>query len=251
MILPNVRASFGPTEVGALLRCLAADTGQPEVGFERTLQEEGLDALLDAPATLPALMAARGLAAVPASLAFYVLARRSLLDAGVSDRRIADYIAALLSEFGERDRAFRVARYDDKAYDSLVDLVADLDQAAAQRKFLLCAHLGNFALWLAGLFPDHITARVHRKGAPGLGYYEDLGAFGYRSAAEFEWASALDLADLYRDAADLFRSPPTPPTASCGRWPTNSDGIDDGDRRRRLKGCAAPTGFANTRSKKT
>lgn len=205
MILPNVRASFGPAEAHALIRCLAEDTGHPEAGWKRQLREEGFDTLLDHPQSLPALMTNRGVSTVPAALAFYVLARRALLDVGVRDLRIADYIAALLTEFGERGRAFRVTRHDDKEYYYLVDLVADLDQSAAQRKFLLCAHLGNFSLWLSGLYPEHISARLRRRGAPGLDYYEDLGAFGYRAAAESEWADAFDLADLYRDAADLFR----------------------------------------------
>lgn len=205
MILPNVRASFGAAEVQALIRCLAEGTGLPASRWEAQLRAEGLDALLDHPEALPALMSRTpAVAAIPAPLAFYVIARRALLDVGVRDRRIADYIAALLTEFGYRDRAFRIHPYDEKEYRYLVDLVADLDASAERRRFLLYAHLGNFALWLSGLFPDHITARVQRRGAPGLRYYEDLGAFGYRSAAEFEVASALDLADLYRDAADLF-----------------------------------------------
>lgn len=205
MILPNVRASFGAAETQALVQCVADHAGQPAEHWERRVSEEGLDALLDHPATLPAVMGRRGIATLPASLVFYVIVRRALLDADVPDRRLADYLATLLTEFGERDRAFRVTRHDDKEYRYLVDLVADLDASADPRRFLLCAHLGNSALWLAGLFPDHIIARVHRRGAPGLGYYEDLGAFGYRTAADFEWAHALDLASLFRDAANLFR----------------------------------------------
>lgn len=205
MILPNVRAAFGAAEVQALIQCIAEHAAQPAERWERRVSDEGFDALLDHPQALPAVLARPGVATLPAPLVFYVIVRRALLDAEVPDRRIADYLAALLSEFGERDRAFRVTRHDDKEYRYLLDLVADLDASGHPRKFLLCAHLGNFALWLAGLYPDHIVARVHRRGAPGLAYYEDLGAYGYRAAADFEWAHALDLASLYRDAADLFR----------------------------------------------
>lgn len=205
MILPKVRASFDADAANALVRCVAEHTGEPAERFAMRVRDDGLDALLDHPVTFAAVMERPGIATLPLALVFYVLVRRALLDTAVPDARIADYVATLLAEFGERNRAFRVAPHDDKEYRYLVDLVSDLDGSAAQRRFFLHAHLGNFALWLTGLFPDHITARLHRKGAPGLGYYEDLGAFGYRAAADSEWAHTFDLANLYRDAAALFR----------------------------------------------
>ncbi len=50
-----------------------------------------------------------------------------------------------------------------------------------------------------------MVARVHRRGAPGFPYYEDLGATGFRLASECELAGRFDLADLYCDVADGFR----------------------------------------------
>jgi len=85
-----------------------------------------------------------------------------------------------------------------------VDLVAEIDEASGQRGFLLRAHLGNYALWLSGLFPDHIVARVHRKGGPGLDYYETLGQTGYRLAAEDPFARQHSLDELFSTAASAF-----------------------------------------------
>lgn len=205
MILPNIRPSFGRPETQVLIEQLARHTTRPADHWERRLGDEGLDALLDHPAALPSLMEGGGLSTVPASLVFYVLVRRALLDVGVTDSRIADYIASLLVEFGRRDRAFRIAQHDDEEYRYLLDMVGDIaEEPTTRRKFLLCAHLGNFSLWLAGIYPDYVVARVQRRGAPGLRYYEDLGAFGYRSAAETQLALALDLADIYHEAAELF-----------------------------------------------
>lgn len=205
MILPKMRAAFDRAEAQVLVQQLARHTMRPAAHWERRLGEDGLDSLLDHPAALPSLMEGGGVSTVPAPLLFYVLVRRALLDVGVTDPRIADYIASLLVEFGRRDRAFRIADHDDVEYQYLVDIVGDMaGEPAARRKFLLSAHLGNFSLWLSGIYPDYVVARVHRRGAPGLRYYEDLGAFGYRSAAETKLALALDLADIYHQAAELF-----------------------------------------------
>ncbi|NIQ54284.1 MAG: hypothetical protein GWN71_21220, partial [Gammaproteobacteria bacterium] len=73
-------------------------------------------------------------------------------------------------KFGEENRAYRIDDTDQTTYFYLVDILSDMDGATGRRAFLLRAHLGNFALWLSGLFPDRIQARV-RRGAPGLEYY--------------------------------------------------------------------------------
>ncbi|MGH7506452.1 MAG: hypothetical protein ACRELX_12405, partial [Longimicrobiales bacterium] len=65
-------------------------------------------------------------------------------------------------------------------------------------------HLGEHALWLSGLFPDHITARVQRRGAPGLTYYEALGSTGFRMAADYRDAERHGLDRVYRDCAESF-----------------------------------------------
>ena len=205
MILPYVRASFGSEEIDFLLGAISERTGRSRASLEGQLSEEGPDGLLDHPATLAAVMESGGIRAVPSKVAFYVMVRHTLLEAGLADARVADYVASLLVEFGEGGRAYRIARYDDVTYHYLVDLVADMEvENSERRQFLLRAHLGNYSLWLSGLFPDYVVARVHRRGAPGLDYYEDLGATGYRLASKCELAGQYELDRLYRDVASGF-----------------------------------------------
>lgn len=205
MILPNVRASFGRAEAGFLLGLTTADDEEARRREEERLREEGFDAILDDPRTLNALMAARGVTAAPAPLVFYVLVRHALLEDGINNRLVADYLAALLLEFGRQGRAHRATDDPDaEAFDYLVDIVEALDSAAGREAFLLRAHLGNFALWLSGIFPDYVAARVHRRGAPGIRYYEEMGATGYRLAAGTTDAESWGLDGLYQTFADNF-----------------------------------------------
>jgi hypothetical protein len=134
---------------------------------------------------------------------FYMLVRHALLEEGIPDRALADYLAALVLAFGEGSRARRV---DDESaeLDYLADIVAAADEAAGERAFLLRAHLGEFALWLSGLFPDHITYRVQRRGAPGIRYYEELGSNGYRIASVDAHAQRHGVHLLYRQCAATF-----------------------------------------------
>ena len=122
------------------------------------------------------------------------------------DRDLADYLAALLLEFGDHDRSTRVRRHDDQTYAYLVDIVGDLTglDDTGERGFLLRAHLGNYSLWLAGLFPDFIEARRSRKGGPDLPYYDELGRQGYQLASEHHLAGRYGVAEIYRSAAERF-----------------------------------------------
>lgn len=204
MILPNVRASFGQREVEWLIRLLGDGDAREERRWEARLREEGIDRLLDDPRAFQRILERDRVEVFPARLVLYVVLRRSLLEGGVESRRIADYLTAMVYEFGMGRRARRIADHDDEEYDYLVEILEALGTSTGRRAFLLQAHLGNFALWLSGLFPDHIAARVQRKGGPGLDYYEEMGQAGYRMAADAPQAEQQSLDHLFRDAAEAF-----------------------------------------------
>jgi hypothetical protein len=65
-------------------------------------------------------------------------------------------------------------------------------------------HLGNYSLWLAGLFPDYVAARRHRAGGPDLPYYDELGRRGYDLASRHPLARHFGVGDIFRAAADRF-----------------------------------------------
>lgn len=203
MILPSVRTSFDRNEAAFLLWLLARGVEDERARLEQRLREEGFDGILDDPRTLNAVMARRELSTARPELVFYLLVRHALLEDGLTDRVIADYVATLLLAFGQAGRAFHIED-DEQEFHHLVDIVAATADASGKRAFLLRAHLGEYALWLSGLFPDHITARVHRRGAPGIDYYEQLGAQGYRLAARYADAEQHGLDRVYRDCADSF-----------------------------------------------
>ena len=118
MILPNVRASFGPRE----LRFLVGVLGGTPAGRERAaarLADDGIDRLLDDPRTLDAVMGG-GISAAPLELVCYLVVRRALLEAELDDRTLADYLAALLVDFSRTDRGVEQA----KNFVYLIDVLA-------------------------------------------------------------------------------------------------------------------------------
>jgi hypothetical protein len=204
MILANVRASLTRDDAQLALRLVASDSAAERESAEARLRDEGIDALLDDPRLLPAMLRRSHGARAGLALLCYVLVRHALRGVGEDDRDLADYTAAIVVHFGMRARAMRVAEHDDERYDTLAALLGDAEGPDPRRAFLVRQHLGNYALWLSGLFPDHIEHRRWRRGGPDLDYYEAMGRRGFRLAAEHRLAREHGLAPLLEGAAARF-----------------------------------------------
>lgn len=228
MILPNVRASFGRPEVSLLLNLVTRGDEQAWRREEERLRLEGFDALLDDPRTFNAVLASGGIATLPAPLVFYLLVRHALLEDGINNPVVADYLAALLLEFGRGTRAYSATGEGGATYEYLIDIVEALETVSGREAFLLRAHLGNFSLWLSGLFPDRIVSRVERRGAPGIRYYEEMGATGYRLAADSSDAESWGLDQLYLTFATNFPALRVALNRVADRhiFPTTGDPVD-------------------------
>jgi hypothetical protein len=204
MIRADVRSRLTRDDAQLALRLVARGSHDELESAEERLRSEGLDALLDDP-RLPAAIAA-STQAMHASLPLfaYVAVRHSLRSVGEDDVNLADYVASIILHFGIRERARRVSDSDDQTYDRLAEIAADLDDPDARRSFLVRAHLGNYALWMCGLFPDYIESRRWRRGGPDLGYFEEMGRRGYALAAGHRLAEEHGLASLYAIASERF-----------------------------------------------
>lgn len=190
MITADARSRITPSDLDLLASCLGTAS-----------RAVSLDAVLDR-RELASFLLGTGMPGPSPSLLFYVLVRHSLLDVGVDDPTVADYFAAMLREFGYRGRANRVDDVDDHDHRYLVDILADLSASTGARQFKVSIHLGNYALWMAGIFPERVAAQRLRRGGPDLSYYENMGGRGYAEASEHHLAERVGLEDVLRTAAD-------------------------------------------------
>lgn len=190
MITADARSRITPNDLDLLASCLGSPSGAVS-----------LDAVLDR-REVSSFLLNTGMPGPSPSLLFYVLVRHSLLDVGVDDPTVADYFAAMLREFGYRGRATKVDDVDDQDHRYLVDILADLSASSGARQFKVSVHLGNYALWMAGIFPERVAAQQIRRGGPDLSYYENMGERGYAEASEHQLAERSGLEDVLRTAAD-------------------------------------------------
>ncbi|MCI0401715.1 MAG: hypothetical protein L0Y67_05090 [Gammaproteobacteria bacterium] len=141
-------------------------------------------------------------------LLFNVLLRRSLSGHRSSrDRKIVNYIANLLSIFVNADRVCRVRPHDKQTYQYLVDMIQEAQLSESRQQFLLYSHIGNYSLFISGLFPEWIEYRHRYKRRPvDTKYYINFGRTYYGLAAKHPMARHFNLDDVFLRLAMMFES---------------------------------------------
>ncbi len=207
MIVPNSRQRITQQDLSFALEVVAQNARGPAEGGALQKQEVDFDELLDSRALFDALVRSRELLSVSPYFFYYVLVRQVLLDKGVSDRSIADYVSALLAHFMEGSRLRSDAEPAPRSFVYLVDLIEAVRRARSQQAaFAMEARIGDVALFLSGVFPDAIYHRqTYGRRLPGIEYYEAVGRSGYSSAAQHPPMRHAELGEVLGFMASEFK----------------------------------------------
>lgn len=201
VVQANCRARFTAADFDFIVRCLARRQRDAVSLGELLTDADTRDRVLDDPHLAETVLTSVDHLAISAQLYFYILSRHVLRGAGIEDRPLCDYIASLLEHFS---RAEHLRAGPGRGGVYLSDLLAALPDASPSQEFLLRAHVGNYSLFLTGLFPENV-ARRSRKGAPDCSFYEALGRTSYRALASHCVARRWGLEEIFDGLAEQFR----------------------------------------------
>jgi hypothetical protein len=200
--IPSSRDRFTAADFSFLSTVLSP---HGERGHLWTLWEdpEALCEMLDLKELLRALLDSTSALGVSSAFYFYVLVRHSFLDAGIEDPGLADYVAGVIvqrlaSDSGDPLRSLPAG------LTHAADFVAILESAHGRMRFHLQLEAGNQFLVLTGLFPGFLNRRCERRGAPGVGFYEDFARRAYRDAADNRSAPQDAPRRLFGDLAEAL-----------------------------------------------
>jgi len=163
------------------LTSIVAERGDA-VAFRRFVSDrEALLDLLDDKRVLRALLESPEFLGVSPAFYFYVLVRHSLVESGLNDVDLAEFLGSVLLE---RIPAARMGAGlgPGVGFVHSFDFLTILDQVSGEMKFELLLTAGNEFLVLTGMFPEFIASRAERKGAPGIRYYEEFARASYQQA---------------------------------------------------------------------
>lgn len=206
MIQPNCRMQFAAQDIEFILSVLGRKLDTPDCLVKLLADEDTRDLILDDEALFHALLERGGCVRVSSHFYFYILVRQVFKRAGLADRGVADYVAELLAEFARAERARCLLPGQTQALDYFFELLGALRIADDRTNFYLRAHIGNYSLFLAGVFPDRIRVRAERRGFPDLNYYVTLGRAQFRAASDHRLAQRYALADIFNTLAERFET---------------------------------------------
>ena len=206
MIQPNCRVQFAAEDVDFIVSVLGPKAGDAECLVRLLSDEESRDLILDDEALLHALLERRGCLRVSSHFYFYILVRQVFRRSGIADRRVADYVAEVLAEFARAEQARCVVPGHGGPLDYFFEMISALQHADDRTSFYIRAHIGNYSLFLSGLFPGRIRFRAESRGFPGLSYYESLGRSNFRLASDHRLAQRYELGGVFNTLAERFET---------------------------------------------
>lgn len=204
MIHANCRARLTADDFEFIVRSLSRSPESAVSLQELLIDAETRDQILEHDALAAAIFDSTDSLRISTPMYFYVLCRRVLKNTSVSSRDAADYIAAMLDAFVATRPAGRAETVENTDLRYFSDILLAIRNAPPHQAFRLRIHLANYALFLAGLFSEHIDKRA-RRGAPELSFYEELGRSSFRHAAGTREARHFQLHEIFEELADGFR----------------------------------------------
>lgn len=203
MIRANCRARFTATDFDFIVRTLARSRVDSVSLVDLLSDSEALDSVLDHPRLVETILCNAGHLHISSQFYFYILARHVLQQAGIGDRKLSDYIGSLLETFSRANQLQSPDNIDNHAHEYISDMLIALKRATPEQSFLLRAHVGNYSLFISGIFHEN-TQRRSLRGAPDIEFYEQIGRTNYELVASHQTARRCELNDVFKRLADRF-----------------------------------------------
>src|SRR6266446_1124930 len=206
VIQPNCRGQFTAEDIDFILSVLRPKVGNAECLFKLLTDEGSRDLILDDEDLLRAVLEHRSCLRISTHFYFYILVRQVFRRSRIMERGVADYVAEVLTEFSQMERTQCRVNGQVQPLDYFFEMLGALQTADDSTRFYIRAHIGNYSLFLSGIFPDRIRVRAEIRGAPNLRYYEELGRANYRVASDHRLARRYDLDGIFTTLAERFQT---------------------------------------------
>jgi hypothetical protein len=135
----------------------------------------------------------------PLKKIFRTFTERGLAQASIRDQDLLIYLANMLVEFLWIENLYNLRDVEGRRMKSLLDILVQANEAEMPRKRDYYKHLGDYSLFMLGMFPEYIT-RSRRTLSPS--WYKDTGRAGYQIAGDLDentWRI-----QVFRKLADKF-----------------------------------------------
>jgi len=204
MIQANCRDRFTADDFDFVVRTLSRSEKDGINLVNLLTDAEARDAILDDPRLVQSVLSGDTPLTISPQLYFYVLIRHVLNETGLNDRGVSDYLASLLERFSQTARMRSPTDGNSNPVQYVSDMLIALRNASPSQTFLIRAHVGNYSLFITGMFHETVEKRSQR-GAPDLSFYEDMGRTSFKAIARHELARSCALTGIFDTLSEGFR----------------------------------------------
>ncbi len=204
MIRANCRERFTAADFDFVVKSLARSEKDSTTLVDLLTDAEARDAILDHPLLFERILEHGAPLHISPQFYFYVLIRHVLKETGLADCATSDYVASLLEKFSTQVQMRSPADGRTGPVQYMGDMMVALQKASPRESFLIQAHMGNYALFITGIFHERVQSRSQR-GAPDVGFYEDVGRTSFAAVARHEVARSGGLTEVFESLAAEFR----------------------------------------------
>jgi hypothetical protein len=125
-------------------------------------------------------------------------------DVRLEEPQVATYVAAVLADFARAENLYRSRNAQGKRLEDVGEMLVEsnpaLEAASFDREREVRKHVGDYTLFMTGLFPENV-ARIQQRRRPHLEAFVDFVQAGKESYAVVSSFNQFE----YREEAPLFR----------------------------------------------
>jgi hypothetical protein len=126
------------------------------------------------------------------------------VELGVADPPLIEYLVDLLVRFVRMDAAYRFRDILGRRLEEVADMLVEAEQRAARPQREVYRHIGDFTLFWAGVFPEHLSKLRSPDRKDHLIDYCEQGKRSYLIASTFDDAPYVAEATVLRRLSHEF-----------------------------------------------
>lgn len=110
-----------------------------------------------------------------------------MTELGMTDVQLIDYLTSLLTRFVHRDAVFAIRGASGRRLEEIAAMMVEAEQPANQgeRRREIYRHMGDFALFWTGVYPEALRTRSHAEKRDALINYYEHGKRSYYLASTY------------------------------------------------------------------
>lgn len=205
MITPTCRERLTAADFDFIIHTLAGGGRSRSASLAELLTDsEALDTILDSEDLFHAVLEDGNSLNISPQCYFYIILRHVLKEHKLASRETADYLASLLETFSRTERMRAPAGAGEGPQQYIGDMLLALQKAAPMQSFFLRAQIGNYTLFITGVFHERVECRS-RRGGPDVEFFEQVGATNFAVAAGHSMAREHALDGIFHELGERFR----------------------------------------------